>query len=609
MQLGEETVTSSDSPSRSEPAKTGISPKNPGTELQLNPQSQQADTEHESKTLVGLSGDVQLVDAQISIGDKVGKYEIRAKLGAGGMGAVYLAFDPLIEREVALKVLSPELGNSSAALQRFLGEARAIGRLNHPHVVSIYDIDLWNGQYYLVMELLSGGSVGEKVDEGGPLPWQEACRIIAEAAAGLAAAHSAGMIHRDIKPENLMLTKEGSVKVVDFGLSKLLDASHDPQTAVTKQGQILGTPQYMSPEQFESSDVDSRTDIYSLGGTLFRLLTARFPYDDSRSILQIMTSHLSKPPPLPTEFLATVPKDCDRIVAKAMAKNLADRYQTAAELADALQALLDGPAVAAPAAVANQPLLKALIVEPSKMQGAMLKDALSHAGARSVHVLPSLDAARQAVGKESPDLLITAMELPDGRGIDLLQDLSRQARLERTTVVLNSSDSTIAELTAVGSAACLILAPKKVRAEEILRVAHAAGPCLVQSGPLAAPFDPAALRLRIAMDSGRIPDLLADMIRDLQLLDVEVSGMSAAAPGSQPPNLTLAVTREHQADDSAAFAALASSLAESGSMTAAVELEGGKLLLRAVNRNGVVAVCRRVLDASRLACLLQGCRP
>ena len=163
----------------------------------------------------------------LSAGDKIGKYEIRSLLGEGGMGAVYLAYDPLIEREVALKVLSQDVGNSHAALQRFLGEARAIGRLNSPHVVSIYDIDQWNNQYYIVMELLTGGSVADLSDMQGAMPWEEAFQIVAQAARGLAAAHAAGMIHRDIKPENLMLTADGLVKVVDFGLSKLLDDAND----------------------------------------------------------------------------------------------------------------------------------------------------------------------------------------------------------------------------------------------------------------------------------------------------------------------------------------------------------------------------------------------
>ena len=127
-------------------------------------------------------------------------------------------------------------------------------------------------------------------------------KSLRKAANGLAAAHAAGMVHRDIKPENLMLTKDGIVKVVDFGLSKLIEAADDTRTAVTKAGQILGTPHYMSPEQFESKEIDARADIYGLGATLFRLLTGRYPYHDCPSVVQVMTAHLTKPAPVPTQF-------------------------------------------------------------------------------------------------------------------------------------------------------------------------------------------------------------------------------------------------------------------------------------------------------------------
>ncbi|MBM4076845.1 MAG: serine/threonine protein kinase, partial [Planctomycetes bacterium] len=316
----------------------GLAKSNP--DLSLPASGKLTEIDHDSKTMIGGVPEPTGVSRQVLVGENVGKYLIRGLLGEGGMGAVYLAFDPLIEREVALKVLAEGVGNSEVALQRFLGEARAIGRMNHPNVVSIYDIDQWNSHYYLVMELLSGGSVASLVEKDDGLPWQQACDLIAQAASGLAAAHAAGMIHRDIKPENLMLTKEGIVKVVDFGLSKLLDAANDTRSAVTKVGQILGTPQYMSPEQFEAIQVDARTDIYSLGATLFRLLTSRFPFHDCRTIVQVMTAHLTKPPPIAKEFKSDVPSECDRIIAKSMAKNREDRYQSAADLAADLKQLL-----------------------------------------------------------------------------------------------------------------------------------------------------------------------------------------------------------------------------------------------------------------------------
>lgn len=554
---------------------------------------------------------------QVSVGESIGKYEIRSQLGSGGMGTVYLAFDSLIEREVALKVLSPDAGNSSVAVQRFLGEARAIGRLSHPHVVSIYDIGQWNGQYFIVMELLSGGSVADKVEQGRGLPWRDACRIVSEAARGLAAAHAAGMIHRDIKPENLMLSRDGCVKVVDFGLSKLLDSSHDPEQAITKAGQILGTPQYMSPEQFESAETDARTDIYSLGGTLFRLLTGRFPYDDCRSIVQVMTAHLTKAPPAPTLLDAKIPVACDRIVARAMAKNPVDRYQTAAELATEMESLLHGAekpmnVVEVSPKVSDHPLRNVVVVEPSKLQGAVLRNALVQAGAQSVQVLGGLESARKAVLQEAPDLLVTAMQLADGEGIDFIRELSDGTRLARTTVVLNSSDSTIEELVSVGRAVCLILAPKKIRPEEILRVAHAAGPCVVQSGALTQSVDPVTQRLKIVLDSGRIPDVLAEMIRELKLMDVEVSISASASgtleAGAPSAHLTLLLRRESPSAENGIHAATALRSFASETMSAAIQFDQGKLHLRAVMQNHIIAVCDRTLDAPRLVCLLQGCR-
>lgn len=244
--------------------------------------------------------------------------------------------------------------------------------------------------------------------------------------------------------------------------------------------------------------------------------------------MQVMSAHMTKPAPIPTDFESTVPAACNRIVAKSMAKAPAERYQTAEQLATELEALLEGPIPASPSvsgssAIADRPLSKVVIVEPSKLQGAMLKDAMSRTGAKSVQLLSSAEAVRNAVAADAPDLLVTALQLPDGRGIDLLREFCGRSLLSQTTVVLNSSDSTIEELIAVGPAACLALAPKTARPEELLRVAHAAGPNVVQAGPLAAPIDPAALRLQIVLESGRIPDALAEMLRELKLLDVEVS--------------------------------------------------------------------------------------
>ncbi len=572
-----------------------------------------AETDHDSKTLMDFSAEIRVKDGVIGVGETVGKYEIRAILGAGGMGAVYLAYDPLIEREVALKVLSSDVKNSETALQRFLGEARAIGRLNHPHVVSIYDIDQWGGTYYLVMELLSGGSVAKMISQVDRVPWQEATRIVASAARGLEAAHQAGLIHRDIKPDNLMLTEEGSVKVVDFGLSKLQDSAQDTHAAVTKAGQILGTPQYMSPEQFESSEVDLRTDIYSLGATYFQLLTSRLPFHDCRTIMQVMSAQITKPPPVPRDWQPDLPEECDRIVAKAMNKAPEERYQSAWEFAEALEAMLQGPTDESCQQVQYQeiddrPLSSVLIVEPSKLQASMLKAAFSRAGVGSIQVASSGEDARRAVAGAAPDLLITALELPDERGTELLRSLCEQSRLQRSTVILNSSDSTVDDLIASGPASCLILASKKIKTGELLGLANATGPCVVNADPMAAPLDPSTIRVRIEWDSGRIPESLSDLIRELKLLDVEVTSPSLPASDVTPVDIVLALREARQSLTGAGFAALALRGAEAAAIAAAIEVDSGRLQLRAAGCPGAVAVCNRHLDGRRLLSILRSCR-
>ena len=567
------------------------------------------------------------------IGDTIGKYQIRSQLGAGGMGAVYLAFDTLIEREVAIKVLSQEVANSTVALQRFLQEARSIGRLNNPNVVSIYEIDRWNGQYYLVMELLSGGSLAELVEKRGPLPWAEACQLIAQAASGLAAAHSAGMVHRDIKPENLMQTKEGLVKVVDFGLSKLVDAANDTRTAVTKQGQILGTPQYMSPEQFESTEVDSRTDIYSLGASLYRLLTARFPFQECVSIVQTMMAHLNKPVPKVTEIDSRIPAECDRIISRAMSKRPADRYQQASEMAADLMALVQSQSkvtqevreVAMAATVAQEkpnilsltvaeevkPLRSAAIIEPSKMLAAMMRDAVVRAGASRVDVLSSKEEALTVISRRVPDLLITAMQLSDGRGIDLISALCQQSSLSRTCVVLNSSDSTVEDLIGAGSASSQILAPKKVRPDDVLRAVHAAGPCEIAQGPIAMALDPLSLRLVIMTNFEKTPDKLADLIRQVGLIDVSVYGLAdvASIPNDDVATVVLRLKRIPKGSgDDIEDAKTSIYLHDSRHLLADITVDAQAMYLSAIYRQGVTASVHRFLDSKRLTCLLQACR-
>jgi serine/threonine protein kinase len=300
-----------------------------------------------------------------------GKYRITGKLGQGGMGVVYEAEDVLLGRRVAVKLLPESVAGNSHALERFLREARAAARLNHPNVIAVFDVDQRDGDAYIVMELIRGGSAADLVAQRGPLPWPEATRIIADACRGLVAAHALGLIHRDIKPANILLHKgevgrgkaESSapppmtVKLADFGLAKI---SEQTGTSLTDTGSVLGTPDYMSPEQCRSERLDDRSDIYSLGAAYFKLLTGQAPYVAETS-LQILFAHCEKPVPDPCRLEPSISAACAAVVQRAMAKEPSARFQSAADMLAALETIpgaaplaisLHAPAPEPPATVA-----------------------------------------------------------------------------------------------------------------------------------------------------------------------------------------------------------------------------------------------------------------
>ncbi|QDU09908.1 ABC transporter substrate-binding protein [Gimesia aquarii] len=274
--------------------------------------------------------------AQSWIGRRLGKYLITGLLGQGGMGVVYQAHDASIERDVAIKLLPAELASDKNMLDRFLAEAKAAGRLTHPHVVSIYEISEAEGVHYIVMEFMSGGSADDHLDNVGPYPPIAATQIIADACEGLMVAHASGLIHRDIKPANLLQSEHGTIKVADFGLAKRI--IHQSQQ-LTQDGQVIGTPYFMSPEQCESKSVDARSDIYAMGATYFTLLTGKHPYEDAGSVVQIMYAHCHAEVLDPRDINPLVPEACAAIIKRAMAKKPEDRYQSAEEMLTDLRSI------------------------------------------------------------------------------------------------------------------------------------------------------------------------------------------------------------------------------------------------------------------------------
>jgi eukaryotic-like serine/threonine-protein kinase len=274
--------------------------------------------------------------SNFSIGGTIGKYRITGVLGQGGMGIVLKGYDPTLERDVAIKVLADRLAADATALGRFLAEAKTAAKLNHANVIAIHEICQEGPTHYLILEYAAGGSLGDRLEKQMPYSALEATQALMDACRGISAAHAAGIVHRDIKPANLLKAADGSVKVADLGLAKTIS---DPGKQLTQAGIVVGTPFFMSPEQCEAKPLDHRSDIYSLGATYYSLLTGKHPYDDTDQIAQLMYLHCHGPIPDPRAVNPGVPEACCRVIARAMAKAPAERYQSMGQMFADLQAL------------------------------------------------------------------------------------------------------------------------------------------------------------------------------------------------------------------------------------------------------------------------------
>jgi len=278
----------------------------------------------------------------------IAHYRIVEPIGAGGMGAVYKAYDNKLQRTVALKLLPSEYVSQQDRRRRFFQEARAASALSHPHILTIYEVGEDNGTPYIAMEYIEGQTLRNKIKNNG-LQLKETLDIAIQIAAGLARAHASGIIHRDLKPENLMLSRDGYAKILDFGLAKLvaereraLVADSEQKTLVlgvqTESGTLLGTVNYMAPEQLLGQRVDRRCDVFSFGVVLCEMLTGTAPFvHDNR--IDTMHAILHRDPRFPSDGRPELPFDLQRILAKTLAKTPKDHYQTIDELAEELKAL------------------------------------------------------------------------------------------------------------------------------------------------------------------------------------------------------------------------------------------------------------------------------
>src|SRR5207248_6841364 len=266
---------------------------------------------------------------------RLGHYEVLDLVGRGGMGVVLRAFDEVLHRVVAIKVMAPQLATSATARRPFLREARAAAAVSHDNVVTIHAVEEGEGVPHLVMQFVAGTSLQEKLDREGPPELREVLRIGMQAAAGLAAAHAQGLVHRDVKPANILLADGVErVKLTDFGLARAAD-----DASLTKTGIIAGTPQYMSPEQARGESVEQRSDLFSLGSVLYAMCTGRAPFraETSYGVLRRVTD--DEPRPI-REINPDIPDWLCGIVSKLMAKRPEDRFQSAGEVAALLEQCL-----------------------------------------------------------------------------------------------------------------------------------------------------------------------------------------------------------------------------------------------------------------------------
>ena len=283
------------------------------------------------------------VGITLSAGAKLGRYEILAPLGAGGMGEVYRARDGRLGREVAVKVLPEAVADDPVSLARFEREARAVAALPHPNIVAIHDVGHEGRIWYAVLELLEGRTLRD-ILEGGPMPWRRAVEIAVPVAEALAVAHARGIVHRDLKPENLFLTADGRAKILDFGLARHLapEASDDTGAAtagqVTQPGIVMGTLSYLSPEQARGEAVDGRSDIFSLGSVLYEMLTGRRAFT-AATASETLVAILRDQPPAPAALGVSVPAEVWEVIRRCLEKSVERRFQSASDLAFALSSL------------------------------------------------------------------------------------------------------------------------------------------------------------------------------------------------------------------------------------------------------------------------------
>lgn len=274
--------------------------------------------------------------------DQIDNYKIVEKIGEGGMGEVYKGVDVMLEREVAIKLLRPELSSRDDIVQRFRSEAIALGRLNHPNIAAVYNFGRIRDQFYMALEFVNGETLDSVIKKEGSLTWQTAVQYAIAILEGLDHAHKFNIVHRDIKPSNVIITGQNTVKILDFGIARILEKAR-----LTKTGHLIGTLEYVSPEQIQGKETDARSDIYSVGVVLYEMLTGHIPFEKNTEY-DLIKSQIEEKPKSPRTFSSKIPAQIEQLALKALEKKPEKRFSSAREFSKELLKLLDGAEIKVP---------------------------------------------------------------------------------------------------------------------------------------------------------------------------------------------------------------------------------------------------------------------
>jgi len=383
---------------------------------------------------------------------KLGRYEIRSKIGAGGMGEVYLARDTELDRTVAIKILPDTLASDQQRLQRFVQEAKAASALNHPHILTIYEIGTIENSRFIATEFIDGETLRQRISAGMKL--SDILEVAIQAASALAAAHAAGIIHRDIKPENIMVRRDGYIKVLDFGLAKLTEPkgsttdTEAPTRAMvnTGAGTVMGTANYMSPEQAKGTHVDERSDLWSLGAVLYEMVTGHAPFPGETPTETISLILQKEPAPL-TRFANDVPDELERIVTKALTKDREERYQTAKDLLIDVRHLKRKLEVDAEIDRTVPPEFRGVVSTHSGAGGSTASGAMATATVSTTHAASSAEYIISHIGRHKKVVGLIAAGIIVAVGLAALFYFfhKKPALSERDTVLLADFVNTTGE--------------------------------------------------------------------------------------------------------------------------------------------------------------------